>query len=57
MTIMVPVDSLDEVGIRGVATKAEAEASLARALEINPHFSPLQAPLAQQALAELQAQA
>ena len=28
MTIMVPVDSLDEVGIRGVVTKDEAEAIL-----------------------------
>ena len=33
MTIMVPVDSLDEVGIRRVATKAEAEAILAMLTE------------------------
>ncbi len=35
--------------------QAEAEASLARALEINPHFSARQAPIAARSLAELRA--
>ncbi len=34
----------------------EAKASLARSLAINPHFSPLQVPVAEQTLTQLQAQ-
>lgn len=38
---------------RSLGMHVEAQASLARALDTNPHFSPLQVPIAEQALAEL----
>lgn len=41
--------------LRGLGRRAEAEQQLDAALQINPYFSPLQAPLARQALAELRA--
>ena len=41
---------------RSLGMADEAEASLARSLDTNPYFSPLQAPVAEQVLAELHAQ-